>query len=389
MNSDALLKSINRKNLFEDEDRYADASFATRSIEVGNESGRSAVPIFASVTAEVMYARHGDPTRDALMKNIASLEGSKYALVTSSGMAAVSLALFSQLEAGDRILCHRDTYIWTEYLLRADLPRLCRCETSFVDMTSLECVEAELKKGKTKIVYIETIANPLLHVVDIEACCRLAHRYGAKIFVDNTFASPYLCRPIEYGCDVVLESMTKYINGHGDALGGAVCTNDPDLFDACVNMMATIGSCLSPFNSYLILRGIQTLSLRVEKHCDNAEALVHYLSGKKHVHNLTYPGLASHPQHDVAARQFKRFGGMLGFTLDMNHETLHEVFLKELKLFKHWVSLGEGHTLISPKDEDREKGIPRDFIRVSAGLENSEDLVADLERGFRKVFGGS
>ena len=205
------------------------------------------------------------------------------------------------------------------------------------------------------------------------------------VIVDNTFSTPLLVQPLKLGADVVVHGAAKYLNGHGDAMGGAICTSDEQLYLQFQRMMGVIGCCMSPFNSFLIMRGIQTLPLRMERHCDNAEALVAWLAKQPHVYNLTYPGLAEHPQHALAKRQLKRFGGMLGFQLACDHGTLYNVILKELRLFKHWVSLGEAHSLISPKDADPEKGIPADFIRVSAGLENSGDLIADLEQAFSKV----
>ena len=379
------MPSIDRRWPFEDNGPYANMDFDTRAIEIGNDTGRSAVPIYASVTGDAGYARHGDPSRDAVAKNIASLEGMRYTLMTASGVSSVTLPLLALLQEGDRIICHHDLYIWSYFFVREDLPRLCGADVAMVDLTDLNKLEEALKAKKTKLVVFETIANPMMNVVDIPACCELAHRYGAMVLVDNTFASPYLCRPGEMGCDIVSESLTKYLNGHGDALGGAISTNDADIYLKLQRMMGVVGCCLSPFHSFLILRGIQTLPLRMERHCDNAEALVAYLATKPFVKNLTYPGMAEHPQHELASRLLKRYGGMFGFQLDTDHDTLYNVILKELKLFKHWVSLGEPHSLISPKDEDKEKGIPADFIRVSAGLESSRDLIADLEQAFAKV----
>lgn len=383
--SKELMPKIDRTSIFEKNKEYEHMGFSTRAIDVGNYTDRSAVPIYASVTSGTTYQRNGDPSRDAVAANIASLEGAEYTLPTASGVSAVTLPLLALLNHGDRIICHRDLYLWTYFFVKEDLPRLLNADVVLIDMTNTEELERELKKSPTKLILTETITNPLLEVIDLKACSDLAHKYGAKHIDDNTFASPYLCRPLELGCDVVCESATKYINGHGDALGGAICTNDHEIYYKLQRMMGELGPCMSPFNSFLIMRGIQTLSMRMERHCDNAEKLAEYLGTKSFVKNVIYPGLENHPQHKLAEKQLKRFGGMLCFQLDLDHDTLYNEFLPSLKLFKHWVSLGEGHSLISPKDADEEKGIPADLIRVSVGLEDIDDLIADLENGF-KIF---
>ena len=383
--SEEIMRNIDRVSIFEKTEEYKEMAFATRAIEVGNYSGRSAMPIYASVTGDT-YQRHGDPSRDAISSCIASLEGAKYSLVTASGVSAMTLPMLSLLKKGDRIICHRDLYIWTYFFVREDLPRLCGIEVDMVDFTDLDALEAALKKGPAKMIVFETIANPLLQVADIKACCDLAHKYGALALIDNTFASPYLCRPMELGADIVSESLTKYINGHGDALGGSISTDSHEIYYELQRMMGVIGCCASPFNSFLISRGVQTLPMRMERHCDNAEKLVAYLAQKPFVLDLTYPGMKTHPQYAIAEKEMKRFGGVLCFRLDTDHDTLYNRFLPELKLFKHWVSLGEAHSLISPKDEDKEKGIPADFIRVAVGLENCDDLIHDLENAFQKIF---
>lgn len=383
--SEEIMRNIDRVSIFEKTEEYKEMAFATRAIEVGNYSGRSAMPIYASVTGDT-YQRHGDPSRDAISSCIASLEGAKYSLVTASGVSSMTLPMLSLLKKGDRIICHRDLYIWTYFFVREDLPRLCGIEVDMVDFTDLDALEAALKKGPAKMIVFETIANPLLQVADIKACCDLAHKYGALALIDNTFASPYLCRPMELGADIVSESLTKYINGHGDALGGSISTDSHEIYYELQRMMGVIGCCASPFNSFLISRGVQTLPMRMERHCDNAEKLVAYLAKKPFVLDLTYPGMKTHPQYAIAEKEMKRFGGVLCFRLDTDHDTLYNRFLPELKLFKHWVSLGEAHSLISPKDEDKEKGIPADFIRVAVGLENCDDLIHDLENAFQKIF---
>ena len=385
--SEELMPKIDRTSIFSKNTEYQDMDFSTRAIEVGNYTDRSAIPIYASVTSGTTYQRNGDPTRDAVCANIASLEGAQYTLVTASGVASITLSLLAMLKYGDRIICHKDLYLWTYFFVREDLPRLMNVEVVMIDMTDAENLERELQKAPTALVLTETITNPLLEVIDLKVCSELAHKYGAKHINDNTFASPYLCQPLSLGCDIVCESATKYINGHGDTLGGAISTNEHEIYYKLQRMMGELGPCLSPFGSFLIMRGIQTLPMRMEKHCDNAEKLAEFLRNQDIVKNLIYPGLEKHPQHELAKRQLKRFGGMICFQLDMDHDTLYEQFLPNLKLFKHWVSLGEAHSLISPKDADPEKGIPQDLIRVSVGLEDINDLIDDLEKGFRKIKG--
>ena len=285
--SSELMPNIDRKWTFVDNGAYDRMAFDTRAIEIGNDTDRSAVPIYASVTSGAGYQRHGDPSRDAVSRNIASLEGTRYALMTASGVSAMTLPLLALLGRGDRIICHYDLYIWTYFFVREDLPRLCGAQADMIDMTDLNQLEDALSRGKTKMIVLETIANPLMNVIDIKACAELAHRYGALVLVDNTFASPYLCRPAELGADVVAESLTKYLNGHGDAMGGAICTSDEQLYLQFQRMMGVIGCCMSPFNSFLIMRGIQTLPLRMERHCDNAEAIVAWLAKQPYVYNLT------------------------------------------------------------------------------------------------------
>lgn len=384
--SEDLLPKLDKKPMFDANRAFDAMDFATRAIEVGNDTDRSAVPIYASVTSDTFYQRHGDPSQNAVARTIASLEGAKYTLPTSSGISAISLSILALLKHGDHILCHHDLYIWSYFFVREDLPRIANISVDMIDMTNHAQLEAALKTGNVSLICFETIANPMMNVIDIKICTELAHRYGAKVLVDNTFASPYLCRPLEYGCDIVVESLTKYMNGHGDAMGGSISTCDSDIYDRCVRMMGTLGPVISPFNAFLVMRGLQTLPLRMERHCDNAETLVKYLKTKPYVTRLDYSMLPDHPQHELACRQLKRFGGMFGFLLDCDHDTLYDVILKNLKLFKHWVSLGEAHSLISPKDADPEKGIPADFIRISAGLENSDDLITDLESAFSKVW---
>ena len=383
--SDKLMEIIDRIDIFQHCAEFEDMGFSTRSIDVGNTTDRSSVPIHASVTSGTTYQRNGDPSRDALCCNLASLENSSYCLVTASGMSAVTLSLFGVLKVNDKIICHKNLYLWSDFFVKEDLKRLLNIDLVMLDLTDVKSLEYELKKSKTALILSECISNPMLEVIDVKKVSELAHKYGSLHIVDNTFASPYLFRPIEHGADIVVESATKYINGHGDTLCGAILTNSHDIYVTLQRMMGALGPCLSPFHSFLVQRGIQTLSLRMEKHCDNAEKIAEYLENHPMVTKVIYPGLKSHPQHELASKQFKRYGGMISFTTKMTHEELNDIFCHELKLFKHWVSLGEAHSLISPKDEDKDKGIPKDLVRLSIGLEDVEDLINDLDNAFNKI----
>lgn len=385
--SSDLMKKLDRVSIFDRNSEFDGYCFETRSIHVGNYSGRSATPIYASVTGNDTYMRHGDPTRDNTAACIASLENAKYTLVTASGVSSIMLPLLSLLRHGDKVICHRDMYIWSYFFMREDMPRIFDTQAVMIDMTDLEAFELELRKGGTRMVCIETMANPMLNIVDIKAVCDLAHQYGALVLVDNTFASPYLCRPLDLGADISSESLTKYMNGHGDTLGGSISTNDHDIYYAIQRMNEALGCSISPFSSFLITRGLETLAVRMEKHCDNAEKIAAYLATKPFVTDLTYPGLESHPQYELAKKELKRFGGVIGFRVKATHEELFEKFIPALSLWKNWVSLGEPHSLIDPKEEDKTKGIPADYLRLAVGLEDAEDLIADMEKAFKVLFG--
>ena len=361
------------------------------------------------------YTRLGNPTLDAVEKKLAALEGGVGAMLTASGQAASMISILNICRAGGHVVCSSAIYGGTFNLFYKTMKEM-GIDFTFVSPTSTADELRAAFRENTRCVFAETLANPSLVVTDLALFADVAHEHGVPIIVDNTFPTPVNCRPFEFGVDIVVHSTTKYLDGHAVQVGGAIVDSgnfdwnngkfpeltEPDesyhgvvyteqfgkaayIAKARCHLMRDLGAQAAPMNAFLLNLGMETLALRMERHCDNAEALVAWLAKQPHVYNLTYPGLAEHPQHALAKRQLKRFGGMLGFQLACDHGTLYNVILKELRLFKHWVSLGEAHSLISPKDADPEKGIPADFIRVSAGLENSGDLIADLEQAFSKV----
>ncbi|MEW5785680.1 MAG: aminotransferase class I/II-fold pyridoxal phosphate-dependent enzyme [Bacillota bacterium] len=339
------------------------------------------------------YSRWSNPTLRALEEKISALEGAEGAVVTASGMAAISAALLTFLQSGDHLVASEVCYVGTMELMGQYLSRF-GIEATLVDTADLEQVKAALKP-ETRMIYAETPANPVLRLADIEALAGAARQAGALLVVDSTWAGPYIQRPLALGADYVIHSMTKFLNGHGDALGGAVLGPREGIRRIRKEMLVHLGGALSPFNAWLIMRGISTYPLRMERHCRNAAALARYLEGHPKIDRVIYPGLASHPQHALAKRQMAGFGGMLTFQLKGGMQAAIKMAAR-LKLIKYATSLGHPQTLVFyyPTDlyidaveyinPQQKKGI-REWMgegiaRLSVGLENIEDLVADLER---------
>ena len=338
-----------------------------------------------------IYGRCGNPTEYQFEAQMAAVEGGDACLATASGMAAVSVALFGLLKQGDHIVCDWTTYSSTHEMLDHRLTDY-GITTSFVDTANLDAVAAAIRPN-TKVLYFETIANPSMKVVDVPALVALADDRGLTVICDNTFASPYVMRPLEWGVDLVVESCSKFIGGHSDVIGGAIVmksTRLPADFLEQIrwNTMVKWGAPIAPFNAWLLLRGIQTLSVRVERQCRTALALAQHLEAHPRVRRVWYPGLASHPQHEVAARQMPRFGGMLCF--DVGDAAAAVKVVTGLKLACFAASLGGVRTttqvpatmafLDIPEAERRSMGISEGMVRVSAGLEDAEDLAADFDR---------
>jgi cystathionine gamma-lyase len=334
------------------------------------------------------YSRTRNPTRDAMQGCVAALEGGRFGMAFASGLAATD-AILHLLESGDHVVYSDDVYGGT-FRIFDKVFRRHGVEFSPVDMSDARNVERALRKN-TRLVWIESPTNPMLKIVDLAAVAAMARAQGARTVVDNTFATPFFQRPLEHGIDVVAHSTTKYINGHSDVVGGMVVTDDPALAERIAFVQNAVGGVPGPLDSFLVLRGLKTLHVRMERHAQNAMAVARFLEGHPQVERVTYPGLASHPQHALAARQMTGFGGMLTFVIRGGLEAAR-AFLKALRIFACAESLGGVESLIEhpaimthasvPAETRAQLGIADGFIRISCGIENVQDLVLDLERGF-------
>ena len=343
-----------------------------------------------------VYTRWGNPTLRSLEKRLAKLEGAEACVVTASGMAAVASLMFTLLSSGDHIVASEVCYAGSQELMGLHLPRF-GVEVSLVDTCDLDAVQAAMRPN-TKLVYIETPSNPILRITDIRAISEIAHGAGVPLAVDSTFASPALQQPIRLGADYVIESLTKYINGHGDALGGAVIGREEDMQRIRKEMMVHLGGALSPFNAWLINRGLTTLPVRIAKQCENAMQVARFLEGHPKVKRVYYPGLESHTEHELAKQQMTNFGGMVTFQLKDGLGGAINM-AEHVKLFQYATSLGHAHSLLFyyPTDmyldavtymDDAQKARIREWtgegvIRASIGLENADDLIADLDQALK------
>lgn len=333
------------------------------------------------------YARSGNPTRHALEERLAALENAKYGLAFASGLAAETTLALSLLKTGDHTVAFEDLYGGTHRLFDKILANY-GLEFSYVDASNAKNVEKAIK-ANTRLIWLESPSNPLLRLCDIRAISAIAKKYHVLVVVDNTFASPYLQNPMDLGVDIVLHSTTKYINGHSDAIGGAIMTSNDELYGKLKFSQNALGGVPSPFDSYLVLRGTKTLGVRMERHCQNAQKIAEYLSGHPKVENVIYPGLKSHPQHALARKQMRGFGGMITFTLKGDRAEAAK-FLKKLKVIALAESLGGVESLInqpaamthaSISREERERlGVTDNLLRLSVGIEDYEDLEDDLEQ---------
>lgn len=378
--------------------------FSTKAIHNGEEpdfregaSGDVTVPIHLSTTfarkkagsptAGYEYTRSLNPTRKAIEEKLAALDGAKYGLAFSSGLAAASTLIISLLRAGDNVIGFDDLYGGTRRLLSNVFVNF-NISVSYVDATIPENIEKVIKP-ESKLIWIESPTNPLLKIADIRAIAKIAKKHGLILVVDNTFLSPYFQRPLDLGADVVVYSTTKYIGGHSDTLGGAIVLNNEEYYNKIAYNQNAIGAVLSPFDSYLALRGAKTLAVRMEQHQKNAMALAELLQKSSKVKRVLYPGLNNHPHHDVAASQTSGFGGVLSFELEGTLEDA-ENFLSRLKLFSTAESLGGVESLAEipaimthasvPKEVREKNGISDTLIRISAGIENTEDLIEDFKQ---------
>lgn len=383
--------------------------FATRAVHVGNEIDKDSGAIKRPITMANSYALPYDPTdmnwssaggnlytrnggtnQKYLQERIASLEGGEDCVVLASGVAALSGLFFALLNKGDHVIFSSVTYIAVYRLLNELFNNKFGVETTIVDTSDPANVEAAIRPN-TKLIHIETPGNPTLTISDIAAIADIAHRHGALLSVDNTFASPYNQRPIELGADFTIESLTKYINGHGDSMGGAIVGKTEYLDQIRAQSQVNLGGAISPFNAWLIMRGSVTLPLRMRQHNENALAVARWLEAQPCVSFVAYPGLESHPGHEVAKKQMSPgYGGVLSFGLKADHDT-HNKFVSFLKVITSAVSLGHDESLIVFLGENDERqylypeAFHNGFFRFSVGIEDAKDIIGDLEQALKKA----
>ena len=382
--------------------------FQTRAVHTGNaidnETGAIKRPITMANSYELpydpselnwssagknLYTRNGGSNQQYLQERLASLEGGEDCIVLASGVAALSGLFFALLESGDHVIFSSVTYIAVYRLLNELFKNKFNIETTIVDTSDLEAVKKAVRPN-TKLIHIETPGNPTLTISDIRAIAEIAHENGVLLSVDNTFASPYNQRPIELGADFTVESLTKYINGHGDAMGGAIIGKRKYLDIIRAQSQINLGGTISPFNAWLIMRGSVTLPLRMKQHNENAMKVAEYLKTVKGVSFVAYPGLNNHKGHDIAKSQMNPgFGGVLSFGLNAGHDTYNR-FVSHLKVITSAVSLGHDESLIVflGENDERQYLYPEEFhngfLRFSVGIEDIEDIIADLNQAFEK-----
>jgi O-succinylhomoserine (thiol)-lyase len=373
--------------------------FATKAIHAGQEPdptiGAIMTPIYQTSTYAQQglgehkgyeYARTGNPTRTALENCLASLENGKYGLAFASGMAAEH-AILSLLSAGDHMLACDDLYGGSYRIFERIMGRY-QVQTSYVTASNAQEYEQAIRP-ETRLIWLETPTNPLLRLVDIRAVAEIAHRHNLLLVVDNTFSSPYFQRPLELGADIVLHSTTKYINGHSDVIGGAVVMNDPQVYESIKFFQNAAGGVPGPHDAWLTLRGIKTLAVRMRQHEENAHVVARFLSEHPRVEKVYYPGLASHPDHELAKRQMRGFGGMVSFQFKGTLADVDKV-VRRFQLFTFAESLGGVESLVChpasmthgsiPREIREARGLNDTLLRLSIGIEDAEDLLADLEQ---------
>ena len=375
--------------------------FETRAIHAGQEpdptTGAIMTPIYTSSTyvqespgvhKGYDYSRSVNPTRKALESCIADLEGSDYGFAFASGMSA-SATVLELLDSGDHVIAMDDLYGGTYRLFENVRKRSAGLEFTFCHLSNLSTLEGSINEN-TKMIWIETPTNPLLKIADLSAISQFAKKYNLIAVCDNTFCSPYVQNPIDFGFDIVVHSATKYLNGHSDLIGGVVvCSNEKeDLANEILYLQNAVGSIMNPFDSFLLLRSLKTLPVRMERHCSNAKEIANFLESHKAIEKVIYPGLASHPQHEIAKKQMKGFGGMISVVLKGGLDSATS-FLEKTKIFSLAESLGGVESLIEhpaimthasiPREVREEIGINDGLVRLSVGIESLEDLIEDVE----------
>lgn len=377
--------------------------FSTTAIHAGNEpdsaTGAVSVPIYQTSTYAqdglgvhkgYEYARTQNPTRSALETNIAALEGAKYGFAFASGMSATD-AVLKLVKQGEHVILGDNTYGGTFRLFNRVLVDY-GVEFDTVDTTDITALENAFKPN-TKMLFVETPTNPVMSVTDLKAVSELAHSRGVRVVCDNTFMSPYFQRPIEFGVDIVVHSTTKYLNGHSDSVGGFVALNDDKDAEHIAFIQNAVGAILSPFDSFLVLRGTKTLAVRMKAHDENGRAVANFLADNPKIEKVYYPGLASHPQHEIAKRQQSGFGGMVSFeTGSLNNA---KIILENVKICTLGENLGGVESLIShpatmthaavPAEKRQKLGITDGLVRISVGIEDIEDIINDLDNAIKLV----
>jgi len=374
--------------------------FATKVIHAGIEpdpsTGAIMTPIFQTSTyvqeapgknKGYEYARTQNPTRDVLQNNIAALENGKFGLCFASGLAATD-TIIKLLNAGDHAISSDDVYGGTYRIFDKVFQRL-GISSTFTGLTNANDLKKHITP-KTRLLWLETPSNPMMSIIDIEAVTKIAHQTDMLVVVDNTFASPYLQNPLDLGADIVIHSVTKYLSGHSDLVMGAIVTNQEGIYEELKFLQNACGAVPSPHDCFLALRGIKTLHLRMQRHCENAEQIAEFLETHPKIEDVYYPGIPNHPNHDIARNQMRGFGGMISFTLKGNKMEDALRVLSGTKLFSLAESLGGVESLIGhpasmthasfPKEQREKRGLLDSLIRLSVGIEDADDLMADLEQ---------
>ncbi|MBI2430148.1 MAG: PLP-dependent transferase [Ignavibacteriales bacterium] len=377
--------------------------FSTKAVHAGQEpeptTGAVMTPVFLTSTyvqeelgkhKGYEYSRVSNPTRTALEKNIAALENASEGMAFASGMASID-AIFRTLNPGDHIIVSNDVYGGTYRIAKMILENY-GLQFDFIDTTVLDNV-INVRKPNTKMIFIETPTNPTMSITDLRAIAQFAKQYKLISVVDNTFATPYLQQPIDFGIDVVMHSVTKYLNGHSDMLGGFVATNNKQIAERLRFFQKAIGAIMSPFDAWLCLRGTKTLAVRMRQHCESAGIIAEWLTKQKKIQKVNYPGLKTHPQYDLAKKQMRGFGGMISFDLGSLNNA--KKFLKNVKICSLAESLGGVETLIShpatmthasvPKTDRIKNGVTDGLVRISVGIEDVEDIIDDLKYALSKI----
>jgi cystathionine beta-lyase len=374
--------------------------FATKAIHEGvapdPATGAIMTPIYQTSTyvqdgvgnhKGYEYSRTLNPTRHALEKNLAAIENGKFGACFGSGLAAIDCVI-KMLNPGDEVISTHDLYGGSYRIFKTIFEKY-GLIFHFVDMTDVRNIQAKVN-AKTKMIWVETPTNPMMNIIDIQAAAEIARAAGAWLCVDNTFATPFLQSPLDLGADIVMHSVTKYLGGHSDVIMGALITKDEAIAQEIYRIQNSSGAVTAPMDSFLVLRGIKTLHLRVERHCFNGEKVAHFLASHPRVDKVFWPGFTAHPNHDIAAKQMRGFGGMISFTLKGNHLEDALAVVKKVELFALAESLGGVESLIGhpatmthasiPKEEREKSGVVDSLIRLSVGVEDVEDLIEDLRQ---------